>query len=1092
MDDNDVCPLCCEELDLSDRQFFPCKCGYQVCMWCWHRIRESESGLCPACRTPYGDDPHEFSAVDMEEVLKANKEKAAAEKRERERLRQQQAANALGAGSSSSMGYASGGSMGANGSGGLGGMHIGGGSDGDLALAMGSSNAGSGRMHLEPPKDRNQLANMRVIRRNLVYAVGLPPSIATEDTLRKSDYFGQYGKISKIVINRNHNGNGDPRRASASAYVTFLHKEDTLACILALDGFYHDGRNTRASYGTSKYCSAFIKNVRCNNPDCTYLHCMGDSEDTFTKQEIQAGYVTSGRDVLARQQQLMAAASSGSGGSTKRKVGGGGPSGTGKVATSAVFPPPCFDEPQKHSAPGSGISNISSPTPIPLGRRVSSDNGFSAVAAGNVPSAAAVAAGKVPRSISYPNPSTASSQAAVVGGAASTPAATVATTSEKLSRQQEQLRRMHPQNKGVASAISGGTPAATGQKKAIGNVGSAKMQHSGSGSASLAVGSVPAGGPPPTTAASVVAGVHQTSTTSSGPVTTPAPAHTTLTPLTPLKRASSLPVSAKGNSTSVASNTKSSGSNGNNAPSSSSVGGTDSVHLPPNMPVPKGLTPAEQMAFIEQRKESMAAVARQQREMAMKLSALRNGSSNASTGGIIAGTNSSASSPSVSSANEPTISPIKDDGSKGAGVIGGTVISSTISAPVGAGVVGAGAVGSAIGRPNAAPSLSTGIGSLGGLNTGGSRGSNVVGPSGSPLDLGSIGGANVSSSGGSGALGGEAIGGTNGSENIGSGVFPPQPLTSSFFGPNISDKWGSAAHGHGSGTGNLFGGSGGFGIGGTGIWGNDGPAPPQVQIPIGKPTGGGVNFSSVGVVGGSISNGLGGSRAIGEVPSHGAPTAVGGGSLLGKNPFGGGDHNSGSSALASMLGINLPTGSGSLRESSSLWDSAPSSQPPIGGLSSNSLKAIAIGPGPKPGGGSLGGIPIGRGPASSVPIGGFGAVNNSMASVGNSNKSDIAMLQSLLPGVHITSGNAHQPAAPMASSGNGTIGGGGGWGSISGFPSPPPSQQQNSNIPIGVGSLNQGSVDTWGSAGLYSAAPGAPAGSVSHERGQQQRQGSIW
>jgi len=56
-------------------------------MWCWHRIRESESGLCPACRTPYGDDPHEFSAVDVEEVVRANKEKAAAEKREKERLR---------------------------------------------------------------------------------------------------------------------------------------------------------------------------------------------------------------------------------------------------------------------------------------------------------------------------------------------------------------------------------------------------------------------------------------------------------------------------------------------------------------------------------------------------------------------------------------------------------------------------------------------------------------------------------------------------------------------------------------------------------------------------------------------------------------------------------------------------------------------------------------------------------------------------------------------------------------------------------------------------------------------------------------------
>ncbi len=182
-------------------------------MWCWHRIKESESGLCPACRTPYGDDPHEFSAVDMEEVVKANKEKAAAEKREKERLRQQQA---VASGSSGAFG--------------VGGMHIGGGSDGDLAVVT----AGGMRGHLDPPKDRNQLANMRVIRRNLVYAVGLPPSIATEDILKKADYFGQYGKISKIVLNRNHNGNGDPRRASASAYVTFSHKVSCMRVILIL------------------------------------------------------------------------------------------------------------------------------------------------------------------------------------------------------------------------------------------------------------------------------------------------------------------------------------------------------------------------------------------------------------------------------------------------------------------------------------------------------------------------------------------------------------------------------------------------------------------------------------------------------------------------------------------------------------------------------------------------------------------------------------------------------------------------------------------------------------------------------------------
>lgn len=67
---------------------------------------------------------------------------------------------------------------------------------------------------------------------------------------------------------------------------------------------------------------------------------MGEAEDTFTKQEIQAGYVTSGRDVLARQQQLF-----NQNGGIKRKVGGGGPSGTGKVPSTPVFPPPVYEEP---------------------------------------------------------------------------------------------------------------------------------------------------------------------------------------------------------------------------------------------------------------------------------------------------------------------------------------------------------------------------------------------------------------------------------------------------------------------------------------------------------------------------------------------------------------------------------------------------------------------------------------------------------------------------------------------------------------------------------------------------------------------------
>ena len=86
-----MCPLCCEDLDISDKNFYPCKCGYQVCMWCWHRIKENENGLCPACRNSYGDDPHEFSAIDVKEVVKEEKDKKLREKREREKTRQMQA-----------------------------------------------------------------------------------------------------------------------------------------------------------------------------------------------------------------------------------------------------------------------------------------------------------------------------------------------------------------------------------------------------------------------------------------------------------------------------------------------------------------------------------------------------------------------------------------------------------------------------------------------------------------------------------------------------------------------------------------------------------------------------------------------------------------------------------------------------------------------------------------------------------------------------------------------------------------------------------------------------------------------------------------
>lgn len=77
------CPLCLEEMDISDLNFKPCVCGYQVrssrvvsasfslpvkiCRFCWHHIKENLNKRCPACRRIYTDEGVEFKPVATQE-----------------------------------------------------------------------------------------------------------------------------------------------------------------------------------------------------------------------------------------------------------------------------------------------------------------------------------------------------------------------------------------------------------------------------------------------------------------------------------------------------------------------------------------------------------------------------------------------------------------------------------------------------------------------------------------------------------------------------------------------------------------------------------------------------------------------------------------------------------------------------------------------------------------------------------------------------------------------------------------------------------------------------------------------------------------
>jgi CCR4-NOT transcription complex subunit 4 len=107
--------------------------------------------------------------------------------------------------------------------------------------------------------NRERLRGLRVVQKNLVYVTGLNPRIREEDllqTLRGAQYFGQYGKIIKIVVNKRttaQDGQGGGSNSPGpqgppqglGVYVTFSRKEDAHTCIAAVDGSQNGDRTLR-------------------------------------------------------------------------------------------------------------------------------------------------------------------------------------------------------------------------------------------------------------------------------------------------------------------------------------------------------------------------------------------------------------------------------------------------------------------------------------------------------------------------------------------------------------------------------------------------------------------------------------------------------------------------------------------------------------------------------------------------------------------------------------------------------------------------------------------------------------------------------
>lgn len=126
---------------------------------------------------------------------------------------------------------------------------------------------------------------MRVKQQNLVYVIGLIPSLKDEqallNTLRGPEFFGQYGDIEKIVVSKAKPGAANQ---GIGVYVTYARKEDAALCISTVDGSLNGDRVLRAQFGTTKYCSAYLRNEVCNNKSCSFLHESGEDGQSSSLQ----------------------------------------------------------------------------------------------------------------------------------------------------------------------------------------------------------------------------------------------------------------------------------------------------------------------------------------------------------------------------------------------------------------------------------------------------------------------------------------------------------------------------------------------------------------------------------------------------------------------------------------------------------------------------------------------------------------------------------------------------------------------------------------------------------------------------------------
>ncbi|SOV16555.1 CCR4-NOT transcription complex subunit 4, putative [Plasmodium gaboni] len=310
-----ICPLCVEVLDETDRNFFPCDCGYQICLWCLYYIRDNMNNTCPACRRSYDEKNFIYNRETHEKLIK--KPKSNKNKSDNNNINKgdnnqmdNNNINTTTTTTTTNNNNTSNNNNNNNNTSNNNNNTSNNNNNDDIDIDNDDDDNSSDcsvykaldtisllyRSDVYKPSNIYNIheydnlleiiKSIRVVQRNLVFVIGITATYAKKAVLKKNEHFGKYGKILNIIINKSQAYNPQYNGPSFSAYITYSNEKEAINAIYFIDGMTLDNKILKASFGTTKYCSSFLKNSSCGNEECFYLHELGNVIDSFSKDDI--------------------------------------------------------------------------------------------------------------------------------------------------------------------------------------------------------------------------------------------------------------------------------------------------------------------------------------------------------------------------------------------------------------------------------------------------------------------------------------------------------------------------------------------------------------------------------------------------------------------------------------------------------------------------------------------------------------------------------------------------------------------------------------------------------------------------------------